>query len=244
METNASKFLISTTSIKNPQKQKPKLSYKYAVQSHASSSSSSLHYSNHATITVFVSMWPWFFDWVCACWATAMKYNVDSSSHFPLERRHTPPWSERWSSTGLVICDASCVHGVQSMIHSHGRNGHMPTVPWSGLLWFCEFAASPEWHHHVTWQSCCQDAVDYFEDTHVHKYTNGTDHHTPHHWCKLLLLLLYSFNGLFSRTTWVSWHQKSTTILVKLIWIYWSKRQGVAVASARPYANLHLTSDR
>jgi len=30
---------------------------------------------------------------------------------------------------------------------------------------------------------------------------------------------------------------------VKPIWIYWNKRQWVAVASARPYANLHLTPD-
>jgi len=30
--------------------------------------------------------------------------------------------------------------------------------------------------------------------------------------------------AFFSRTTWVSWHQKSRTILVKRIWIYWSKR--------------------
>jgi len=34
---------------------------------------------------------------------------------------------------------------------------------------------------------------------------------------------LHSFNGLFSRTTQVSRHQKSRTILVKPIWIYWSK---------------------
>jgi len=32
------------------------------------------------------------------------------------------------------------------------------------------------------------------------------------------------FNGLFSRTTWVIQHQKSRTILVKPIWVYWSKR--------------------
>jgi len=60
---------------------------------------------------------------------------------------------------------------------------------------------------------------------------------------QLLLLLLYSFNGLFSRTTWVSRasrHQKSWTILVKPIWIYYSKRQWVTVASAVQYANLHL----
>jgi len=30
----------------------------------------------------------------------------------------------------------------------------------------------------------------------------------------LLLLLLHPFNGLFSRTTWVSWYQKD-----KLFWI-------------------------
>jgi len=40
----------------------------------------------------------------------------------------------------------------------------------------------------------------------------------------LLVLLLHSFNGLSSRTTWVSRHQKSRTIPVKPIWIYWSKR--------------------
>jgi len=33
----------------------------------------------------------------------------------------------------------------------------------------------------------------------------------------------HSFNGLFSRTTQESWHQKSRTILVKPIWIYWSE---------------------
>jgi len=49
------------------------------------------------------------------------------------------------------------------------------------------------------------------------------------------------FNGLFSRTTWVSWHQK-----VKPFWILMKARDdGVAVASARPYANhLHLALDR
>jgi len=64
-------------------------------------------------------------------------------------------------------------------------------------------------------------------------------------WCEttLLLLLIHSFNGLFWRTTWVSWHQKRRIILVKPIWIYWSKRKWVAVASAGPYANLHLASD-
>jgi len=31
---------------------------------------------------------------------------------------------------------------------------------------------------------------------------------------------------------------------VKPIWIYWSKRQWVAVASAGPYTNLHLAPDR
>jgi len=39
-----------------------------------------------------------------------------------------------------------------------------------------------------------------------------------------LILLLRSFNGRFSRTTWVSRHQKSRTILVKPVWIYWSKK--------------------
>jgi len=41
--------------------------------------------------------------------------------------------------------------------------------------------------------------------------------------------------AFFSRTTWASRHQKSRTILVKPIWVYWSKRQWVAVASAGRY---------
>jgi len=32
--------------------------------------------------------------------------------------------------------------------------------------------------------------------------------------------------------------------MVKTIWIYWSNRHWVAVASAGPYANLHLASGR
>ena len=41
----------------------------------------------------------------------------------------------------------------------------------------------------------------------------------------------HTFNGPLSRTT-------------RLSWFYWSKRQWVAVASAGPYASLHLAPDR
>jgi len=43
-----------------------------------------------------------------------------------------------------------------------------------------------------------------------------------------------------SGTTQVSQYQTGKTRKVKPIWIYWSKRQWVAVVSAGPYANLHL----
>jgi len=43
------------------------------------------------------------------------------------------------------------------------------------------------------------------------------------------------FNGPFSRTTRVSRYQSG---------FYWSKRQWVAMASAGPYASLHLAPDR
>jgi len=36
--------------------------------------------------------------------------------------------------------------------------------------------------------------------------------------------LLHQFNGPLSRTTWVSRYQKVKTRMVKLIWIYWSKK--------------------
>jgi len=46
-----------------------------------------------------------------------------------------------------------------------------------------------------------------------------------------------------SGTSQVSRYQKGKTRKLKLIWIY-GMRQWVAVASAGPYANLHLASDR
>jgi len=56
----------------------------------------------------------------------------------------------------------------------------------------------------------------------------------------LLLLLLHPFNGLFSRTTWVSRYQKGKTSL-DLNEARDDRVFGMAVASAGPYANnLHL----
>jgi len=49
----------------------------------------------------------------------------------------------------------------------------------------------------------------------------------------------HSFNGVFSRTTWVTWHQKGKAFLD-----FNEADDGVAVASAGPYANhLHLAPD-
>ena len=53
-------------------------------------------------------------------------------------------------------------------------------------------------------------------------------------------LQLQPFNGLFSRTTWVSRYQKGKTDLD----FTGARRQWVAVASAGPYASLHLAPDR
>jgi len=49
---------------------------------------------------------------------------------------------------------------------------------------------------------------------------------------------------ILSGTTQVSRHKKGKTRKVKPIWIYGSKRQWVAVASAGPYANLHIDPDK
>jgi len=58
------------------------------------------------------------------------------------------------------------------------------------------------------------------------------------------LLLPYPYNGLFSRTTWISQYQKSKTSLD----LKKARDDGVlvlAVASAEPSANnLHLAPDR
>jgi len=46
-----------------------------------------------------------------------------------------------------------------------------------------------------------------------------------------------------SGTTRVNWCQKGKTRKVKPIWIYCSNRQWAVVASAGPYANLHLANE-
>ena len=46
---------------------------------------------------------------------------------------------------------------------------------------------------------------------------------------KLLLLLLHLFNGLFSRTTWLGWHQKG-----KPFWILLEKEMMAGCPSCRP----------
>jgi len=51
----------------------------------------------------------------------------------------------------------------------------------------------------------------------------------------------HPFNGLFSRTIWVRWHQKDKNFLD----FNEATDDGVAVASAGQYANhLHLAADR
>jgi len=64
-------------------------------------------------------------------------------------------------------------------------------------------------------------------------------------WCIKTTLAIckthISFNGLFSRTAWVSHHQKGKTILD----VNEARDDGVAVSSAGPYTNhLYLTADR
>jgi len=56
-----------------------------------------------------------------------------------------------------------------------------------------------------------------------------------------ILLLLHPFNGLFSRITWVSWHQKG-----KPFWILLQQEMmGWQWHQLHHYANhLHLTPDR
>jgi len=70
-------------------------------------------------------------------------------------------------------------------------------------------------------------------DTQANRQSTTTTRTTTHN---QLQWLLHPFNGLFSRTTWVSRHQKG-----KPSGFCWSKGWWVAVASAGPYANhLHL----
>jgi len=55
------------------------------------------------------------------------------------------------------------------------------------------------------------------------------------------MMMMMMFNGLFYRTTWGGWHHKGRTILD----FNEARNDGVAVASAGPYANhTHLSPDR
>jgi len=75
----------------------------------------------------------------------------------------------------------------------------------------------------------CKD----FKEMYGNKCTTHTHTHTTIWWPFSIL----------SGTTRVCRHQKGKTRKVKPVWIYWSKREWVAVASAGPYANLHLDPD-
>ena len=59
-------------------------------------------------------------------------------------------------------------------------------------------------------------------------------------WRASELLLLHPFNGLFSRTTWVSWHQKGKSFWILLV----QEMMGWHMV-VEPYANhLHLVPGR
>jgi len=60
--------------------------------------------------------------------------------------------------------------------------------------------------------------------------------HTSHYW---MSRSIPATSAIMSRCAWCHW---AGTRKVKPIWIYWSKKQWVAVASAGPHANLHLTT--
>jgi len=85
----------------------------------------------------------------------------------------------------------------------------------------------------ISAESCSQ--IDMHNSYNIQTYyiTNCRTHtHT------IILLLFWKMSG----TTRVSRYQKGKTRKVKPIWIYWSKRQWVAVASAGLYASLHPTN--
>ena len=104
-------------------------------------------------------------------------------------------------------------------------------------------------HQHTSTTACQHYHYDYY-----YSYSATTTNilqllpqHTPTTACQhyyYYYYLLPPFNGLFSRTTWISWYQKGKTSLD----LNEARHDGVfgtAVASAGPYANnLHLATDR
>jgi len=85
----------------------------------------------------------------------------------------------------------------------------------------------------VTFYKYFNAVEDYHARTHARTHAH-THTHT------IVLRLFWILSG----TTQESQYKKGKTRKVKPIWIYWSKRKWVAVASAGQYANLHLTPDR
>jgi len=91
-----------------------------------------------------------------------------------------------------------------------------------------------QWHQLGHMQVCTSLQTDNHANTH---------HSSNYVQQLLLLLLLHPFNGLFSRTAWVSQYQKRKTSLD----LNEARDDGVwdAVALAGPYTNnLHLAPDR
>ena len=155
----------------------------------------------------------------------------------------------RWPVSGYLITALSAVATVTAPSPPHStpqRDARIRTVNWKHTVhwnrdWQCDVTIQPllpRGKHHAFQQSqklsvwlsaiaVVSDSADYRPV----RYSNSTIVLTLH-------THTHPFNGPLSGTTRVSRYQKGQS------GFYWSKRQWVAVASARPYASLHLAPDR
>ena len=134
------------------------------------------------------------------------------------QKKHSPTHTYRGHQASLICF----LHPSQSMASSLFLHNLCPSFLWS---------------------TSCSGTLHFIFHTFLHQLLSSFCSIYPYH-CNLscsthtytIVLLLY---WILSGTTQVNRYQKG-----KPIWIYWSKRQWVAVASAGPYATLYQTQDK
>jgi len=140
-----------------------------------------------------------------------------------------------WKVTGIVYSQMPAGSGIWWLYVS--ICGFVER--WQFYLWISHFVSPYAWQNQLSWTIIILHCTTFSRSFKVFYCLIFV--------CKKIFILIHNthththpFNGPLYWTTQVSRYQKSKT----KSGFYWSKRQWVAVASAGPYASLHLASDR
>jgi len=159
--------------------------------------------------------------------------------------KHTPEYNKAHLSTPDQLQNTQLNTTKHTSVHLASYRTH---------TWIQQSTSQYTWpvtEHTPEYNEAHLSTPDQLQNTHLNTTKHTSVHlasYRTHNWIQRstpqytwpVTKLQQPFNSLFSRTTWVSQYQKGKN----QSGFYWSKRRWVAVASAGPYASLHLAPDR